>query len=229
MEASEISTLIELNLRKNRIGEIGAEHFREALQINTDNESSLFVTVQMEHEIMHVTIFATVGWTGHQIRNEKLECLSVALETNCITTRLLLDENQIDDNGMLQELSLRNNRIGDKGMEYIANVLRENMTLNTLNLNKNSIGNDGVKRLADVLKDNVTLITLILSNNLIGDDGAKHLAESIQNDAKLITLNLENNRIGDGGAQNNRYCFKHEHRELFIENYCSCSIFDLYQ
>ncbi|CAF5132966.1 unnamed protein product, partial [Rotaria magnacalcarata] len=81
MEASEISTLIELNLRKNRIGEIGAEHFREALQINTDNESSLFVTVQMEHEIMHVTIFATVGWTGHQIRNEKLECLSVALET----------------------------------------------------------------------------------------------------------------------------------------------------
>ncbi|CAF1930750.1 unnamed protein product [Rotaria magnacalcarata] len=103
------------------------------------------------------------------------------------------------------------------------------MTLNTLNLNKNSIGNDGVKRLADVLKDNVTLITLILSNNLIGDDGAKHLAESIQNDTKLITLNLENNLIGDGGAQNNRYCFKHEHRELFIENYRSCSIFDLYQ
>ncbi|CAF3403739.1 unnamed protein product [Rotaria socialis] len=223
---NELHILITLDIyhpesSENRIGDIGAQHFREALPINKtlmevtlkDNESSLCATVQMEHEIMHESICITVDWTGYQIRNEKLECLSAALKKNYITTRLILDENQIDDNGIqlladgllknkiLQELSLRNNRIGDKGMKYIANVLRENMTLNTLNLSKSSIGNDEVKHLADVLKDNVTLITLILSNNLIGDDGAKHLVESIQNNTKLITLNLENNRIGDGGTQ----------------------------
>ncbi|CAF1560482.1 unnamed protein product, partial [Rotaria sordida] len=197
----KILTLITLNLQNNRTGDIGAQHLREVLRINKTllkftlkgNQSTLCTKVQMEHEVALEMISTTVDWTGHQIREEKLECLSTALQTNYITIVLILDENQIGDNDMrylvdgllrnktLQELSLRKNRIGDEGVKCIADVLKENMTLTTLNLSKNSIGNDGVKYLAEVLKENMTLTTLILSNNLVGDNGAKYVADIIKN------------------------------------------------
>ncbi|CAF1282225.1 unnamed protein product [Rotaria sordida] len=193
LHTTTIKTLIILNLQKNHIGDIGAQHFREALQINKtlvkftlkNNQSSLCAMVQMEHEIAHEMKSTIFDWTGHQIRNEQLEYLSTTLQTNYTTITLILD----------------GNHIGDNGMKYLANGLLKNKTLQELSLRKNRIGDEGMKYIADVLKENITLTTLILSNNLIGDDGAKYLADAIQNNTQLTTLNLDNNRIGDDGAQ----------------------------
>ncbi|KAK3287025.1 hypothetical protein CYMTET_5435 [Cymbomonas tetramitiformis] len=127
-------------------------------------------------------------------------------------------------NGSLNELSVRENGIGDEGAKALAIALTPNAegvfngSLNTLDLDVNGIGPEGAKALAVALTPNEqgvfngSLNTLNLADNqLCGVDefgrgtydasGIKALADALAFNGSLNTLDLRINDIGDEGAK----------------------------
>lgn len=105
----------------------------------------------------------------------------------------------------LESVKLRENRIGDAGVETISKGLEENRgALETLNLWDCNIKARGATALAQMLKRNSRLKTLSLFNNGVGDEGAQAFAQVLK-DAKdlrrpLKKLGLGANGIGETGV-----------------------------
>lgn len=53
----------------------------------------------------------------------------------------------------IQSISLKNNQLGDKGVEILANAMDHNSTLTDLVLSHNAVGDDGARALANVIRD----------------------------------------------------------------------------
>uniref|UniRef100_A0A2K5R4S5 NLR family CARD domain containing 3 n=2 Tax=Cebus imitator TaxID=2715852 RepID=A0A2K5R4S5_CEBIM len=128
--------------------------------------------------------------------------------------KLRLDTNQFQDPVMellgsvlsgkdcrIQEISLAENQISNKGAKALARSLLVNRSLTSLDLRSNSIGPQGAKGLADALKINRTLTSLNLQGNTIRDDGARSMAEAFASNRTLSVLHLQKNGIGPTGAQ----------------------------
>ncbi|EOD08957.1 hypothetical protein EMIHUDRAFT_248848 [Emiliania huxleyi CCMP1516] len=122
----------------------------------------------------------------------------------------------IAGNGVLQELYIGDNHIGDKGAAAIADALRGNggakalasalrvnAVLTNLNLGDNEISDEGAASIEGAtLCANGVLNKLDVSRNEIGPTGAAAIADALKGNAVLTTLELaHNNKIGDEGAK----------------------------
>ncbi|CAF1540590.1 unnamed protein product [Adineta steineri] len=171
------TTLTELNLSTNQLGDKGAQAAAKALQKNT-TLTKLYLN-------------------QNQIGDEGAQVLGEALQNNTTLTILMLGNNQIGDKGAqalgevlqknatLIELGLIYNQIGDKGAQVLGEALQNNTTLTILMLGNNQIGDKGAQALGEVLQKNATLMRLHLCNNKIGDKGAQALGEALQNNSKI--------------------------------------------
>jgi len=129
-----------------------------------------------------------------------------------------LASNQISDissigvalaqNSCLTKLSLRQNKIGNKGAEILGTALTQNETLLELTLEEDAgdddggfgISDEGAKALALGLRQNTSLRFLYLGYNNISDEGVQAFAETLeQRNMHLKTLDLRNNPIEDTG------------------------------
>ena len=128
-----------------------------------------------------------------------LEALS--LSNNQLTLSDGKLANAIAKNTTLKELNLRRNKINLKGIEQLADALKENnKTIVVLYLGDNNIGDEGDKCIADVLVVNKSLQDIVLSSNNINLEGAKYLADALKENDTLKELAIDKNNIGDGGA-----------------------------
>ena len=75
-------------------------------------------------------------------------------------------ENAINDHS-ITTLNLWHNNIGDRGCEYLAEMLQMNHSITTLFLGSNKIGASGCEYLVEMLKTNHSITTLYLSYNYI--------------------------------------------------------------
>ena len=186
------STLTELHLCDNGIGDQGVTALAEALKVNS--------TLTELH--LHHNNIGDQGATG----------LADALKVNSTLTVLHLDDNDIGDQGAtalaealkvnstLTRLHLYDSGIGDQGATALAEALKVNSTLTELQLHHNNIGDQGATGLAEALQVNSTLAVLYLSGNRIGDQGATGLAEALKVNSRLTKLYLYGNGIGYQGA-----------------------------
>ncbi|CAF0793375.1 unnamed protein product [Adineta steineri] len=187
------TTLTQLYLWNNQIGDKGAQALGEALQKNTT--------------------LTQINLSDNGIGDEGAQALGQALQKSITLTQLNLSKNQIGYKGgqalgealqrntTLTQLNLHNNQIGDKGTQALGEALQMNITLTELNLHNNQIGDKGAHVLSETLEKNTTLTILFLSNNQIGDKGTQVLGEALQKNTALTELSLWNNKIGDKGAQ----------------------------
>jgi Ran GTPase-activating protein (RanGAP) involved in mRNA processing and transport len=75
------------------------------------------------------------------------------------------------------EVNLERNRIGKKGVKFLAQALRINNRLRVLRLGHNGIGGeDGINELKEALSENDTLEELYLDQNNLENLGAGDLA-----------------------------------------------------
>ncbi|CAF1287932.1 unnamed protein product [Adineta steineri] len=151
----------------------------------------------------------------------------------------------LQDNKTLTQLCLSNNKIGDKGAQYLSEALQKNTTLTTLDLSYNQIGNKGVQYLGEALKKNTVreksftldlshviqaLTTLQLQNNQIGAQGSQYLVEALQTNTTLTELYLSRNAIGSQWQQHLQELTENRNLTLdlsgnprYFENYCVIS------
>jgi len=128
-----------------------------------------------------------------------LEALSLSNNNLTLSDGKLADA--IAKNTTLKELNLRRNKINLKGIEQLADALKENnKTIVVLYLGDNNIGDEGAKCIADVLAVNKSLQDIDLSSNNINLEGAKYLADALKENDTLKELAIDKNNIGNGGA-----------------------------
>jgi len=84
---------------------------------------------------------------------------------------------------MVEEVNLRGNGIGDRGLQAIESVFnfmdKRMENLQTLNLSANEFTRDGVKYLITII-NSCHLHVLNLSKNILGDDGVMELVNSLK-------------------------------------------------
>ncbi|XP_064596070.1 leucine-rich repeat-containing protein 71-like isoform X2 [Liolophura sinensis] len=136
-------------------------------------------------EKLHTVNLWNAGLTGETITS------LASFLPHCANVRtLVLDGNTvkeenyhllINDESLLQNLSLRHCGLTDVGAERLGKSLgtpqKYNLKLLSLNLTGNRITDVGVEHLAKGLRMNRALLSLSLANNQIGDKGACMLAE----------------------------------------------------
>jgi Ran GTPase-activating protein (RanGAP) involved in mRNA processing and transport len=114
----------------------------------------------------------------------KKRCKRIRLRDNHITSQgaLILAEG-LHHNILLESLDLRNNRIGDVGVQVLAPAIAQS-NLKTLNLESNQITYEGAPFLAQMLRNNRTLTELYLSKNQLGDRGVELLANVLTDERR---------------------------------------------
>ena len=107
----------------------------------------------------------------------------------------------VDNGSSLKRLEISGNKIGDKGIDHVANALSTNTLLEVLSVRKCDISDLGAELLARALAVNRTLETLDISHNNIGDNGITHIATILESNTTLELLSVERCGISDLGAE----------------------------
>jgi hypothetical protein len=166
----ESSTEVELNLRRDNIGDEGTKPLAEFLKVNM-SVSKLFLGI-------------------NDIGDEGAKPLAEALKVNKTLTELDLWVNNIGAEGAkalaealkinssLTELNLWGNKLGDEGAKALAEAIKVNKGLSKIDLGNNNISDDGAKALAEAIKVNQSVTVLYLYGNKISYEGARLLAEA---------------------------------------------------
>jgi len=186
------STLTDLDLSGNEIGDFRADSLSDAIKVNT--------------------ALTNLDLSDNGIGNSGAGFLSDGIKVNTTLTNLNLSGNRIGASGAgslsdaikvntaLTNLDLSDNGIGDSGAAFLSDAIKVNTVLTNLNLSGNWIGASGAGSLSDAIKVNTALTNLDLSGNVIGASGAGFLSDAIKVNTVLTNLNLRGSQIGASGA-----------------------------
>lgn len=107
----------------------------------------------------------------------------------------IVDLFEILPNTNIVSLNLAFNKLGDKGLEYIATKLTNNKLLLELDLQRTDISDKGLRTLAKVLlKDDSSLTSINLGYNNIGG-AAEELLEAVKTHSKISQLGLSGTAV----------------------------------
>ena len=122
----------------------------------------------------------------------------------------------------LQRLDVSFNRLGNKGAEAIASILKQRSLLLELNIASNHIGSGGAKSLAEALKTCTNLEKLVLHSNDIRTEGVQALAKSMEHWTNFTSLDVSSNSLTSEAAEilaiGLKKCPSHTFQEMRIGN-----------
>ena len=188
--------LTKLNLSYNEIGDKGYVAIAEALRGNNVLTS---LDVSRNNDLREEAALSIV-----RVERDRNKLTSLNLDLGHIRlTKDGADElaDYVLKSGVLTELVLVDNSMGDVGAVALASALRDNVVLTTLSLWNDDIGNEGAAALASALRYNEVLQHLHLDINNIDDEGAKKLASALPVNRVLMSLGLTDNRFSDEGVK----------------------------
>ncbi|XP_048011232.1 NACHT, LRR and PYD domains-containing protein 3-like isoform X1 [Megalobrama amblycephala] len=147
------------------------------------------------------------------ITDKGCAALASALRSNSHLRELDLSENKLGDGGLmflsdglkdphckLEKLMLNKSGVTAEGCAALASALRSNSHLRELDLTENKIGDGGLTLLSDGLKDpHCKLEKLTLWNCNITDEGCAALASALRSNSHLRELDLTENKLGCRG------------------------------
>ncbi|CAF0764415.1 unnamed protein product [Adineta ricciae] len=131
---------------------------------------------------------------------KKKKCRALLLSENSITAAgLLVLNTELKTNKSLEFLSLSCNRLCDKGVISLANVLAANVSrITALSLHSTNITDKSVQHLCDMLEINKCLTWLHLGMNKISNEGVKLIANTLAHRNKTLeALDLSKNAAID--------------------------------
>ena len=211
------STLEELNISYNDIGDKGIGHIGTALLNNTtlkilnisecvSSVPHLYTDTSSNHMNSSVHI-CTALQTNTTLKTLNFSFCNIShLEAELLARALAV-------NSSLEELDISNNNIGDKGIGHIATALVTNTTLKTLDisncvlavssslqcLDTGSNHMNGRVQFFTALQKNTTLKTLNFSYCGILDLVVETLTRALEVNSSLEVLYIIDNNISDNG------------------------------
>ena len=213
------SSLTNLDVSRNSIGNSGAASLSQALVVNTSltnldlSWNSIGDSASLSQALAANSSLTNLDLSENSFGESGSAFLSQALAVNSSLTKLDLRRmNSIGDSGAaslsqalavnssLTNLDLRLSSIGDSGAASLSQALSVNSSLTDLNLSGNSLGDSGAASLSQALAVNSSLTKLDLTENSIGPCGALSLSQALSINSSLTNLDLSWNSIGDSGA-----------------------------
>ena len=192
MKALEHSSLLELDISINLLGNEGCDSVAEFLLTNSALEK------------------IDLGSNGISSRGVKK--IFDSLSNNSHLRILNLENNPLQNgptdeivyflatNTTIESLNLGNCMLKNEGVLLVAEGLAKNRSLECLKLNLNSIGDSGVEGISLAFLRNQTLKTIDLANNRIKNQGAVLLANGLRGNSSIQDVNLKENTIKDEGG-----------------------------
>ena len=187
------TSLHTLDISNNNIGSDGTQGIANALQHWTKISK-----LNISHNGMD-----SKGAT--HLAQSLMHCKSQNLTKLDLSNNAIIDFNSALSNALkyfihIEELSIKNNSIGNMFMKDLACSLEHWRNIHILNLSCTSIGSTGAKILSRGLIHCSQLRELYVSKNKIGDDGATALAEILRNMNNLRVIDISSNDIGNVGT-----------------------------
>lgn len=215
-EASGVETL---NLRNNRLGDIGACHILESIAVNK------LTLLDLSYNSLGSKGFQSIA---NLLSKENCGLVTLHLEGVHLQSNHLLSITQaLFNNSTLITLNLAKNNFDERAGHHINHLLENNIYIEKLDLHWNGIRGEGLNALMTGLSHNSCLLELDLSWNEIGQNtltsSATKISECITINKTLRHLDLSNNRISNhecgiiaqGLRQNHTICGLH-----MEGNYC---------
>ncbi|CAG9325419.1 unnamed protein product [Blepharisma stoltei] len=115
--------------------------------------------------------------------------------TNITSSDLKRIYKPIESLGLLETLSLKNNKIDPSGGEYLYKIIKHLFNLKNLYLHNNQLGCEGLIKFCGGLQNLSKLEKLTLDNNNIQNEGGFKLLESISNLKELACIGLSENEL----------------------------------
>ncbi|XP_078514934.1 NACHT, LRR and PYD domains-containing protein 12-like [Lissotriton helveticus] len=215
------SSLTELDLRWNELGDAGVKKLCEGLKhpnckLQTLRLNRCSLTGSCCGDLASALETNTsltelhLGWNEY-LGDAGVKKLCEGLKhPNCKLQKLRLEScsltgsccedlaSVLETNTSLTWLDLRNNEVlGDTGVEKLCEGLKHpNCKLQTLRLDRCSLTDSCCEDLASVLETNTSLTELELGGNELGDAGVKKLCEGLKHpNCKLLTLSLGGGKL----------------------------------
>ena len=157
----------------------------------------------------------TLDLEGNNITADGARAISLVLDADTPLKTLILKENQIGDKGVehlavvlssgsnahLERLDLTNNRIEEKGARSYATALANVTKIVDVELDDNRIGNAGTAALLELCEKNSAIQILRLQNNGITDDGILGIVETLKSNTSLKRLYLAFNTLSNASYE----------------------------
>ena len=204
----------ELNLSNCQIGDHGMSILHryfcgDKLEITKINLGKNNLTKASSHLIGNIVSHIQLHTILLNNNNTNVRDISTAV-VNTSTIKVL----EIDNNGItsqetkvisdmiihLEELYIRNNKLGDDGAELLSTGITSSITLRVLDISSNNIGSSGTTAIANALTNNTSLEELYMSYNKVGDHEVGVLVEKILQAKTLRKLDISRNYIGPSGT-----------------------------
>jgi Ran GTPase-activating protein (RanGAP) involved in mRNA processing and transport len=194
----ENTTIVKLNLERNRLGITGIDVIADALRVNTT--------------------ITNLNLSRNNLEEYGTQKVVDALCMNTTITKLNLSDNWLGEDGALviaealyvittlRSLNLshnylrRNSFSSEMGIIAIADALCKNKSITELNLEYNKIGLNGARELSKALCMNDTLKILSLEHNKLGEVAAHAIGKALEVNKTLKVLNLSDNKLDKYGV-----------------------------
>ena len=163
-------------------------------------------------------LFSVVSSDYKKVDVDLYDCHIGDQGVNCLTKYL---SSNIDHGGKVA-LDLNSNNIHEEGASYIAKMLCSSNIVEHLYLYSNPIGDTGVFFISDAVRETTSLKTLNMSNCDITLQGAEELSRAIAQSSSLEKLDIVYNEgVGNKGIRHIAEALEHNKqlKELWI-NYC---------
>ncbi|XP_052795635.1 leucine-rich repeat-containing protein 74B-like isoform X2 [Mya arenaria] len=136
-------------------------------------------------------------------------CFNEALKKDkCILRHRQMTPNEIKAlavalvvNSSVETLDLGDNDIGQKGAEYIADMLRENNFIKHINLEDNNLGAAGVKHMVDLVKQLDSITSLNIAGNGLRECDSEVIRPLIEDTLNLKHLSVAHNQLRMVGGE----------------------------